>query len=85
VAETIASLPEQYRDRVAARLGDGSLEETATCQKVARDCIKNLEGRARRSHNLALAEELRKAEQTREVEDPGAHLSDWRPRSGSDA
>ncbi len=85
VSETISGLPEQFRDRVAARLGDGSLENVATCQKVARDCIGNLEDRARRSHNLALAEELRKIEQTREVDDPGPHLSDWRPRSSSDA
>ena len=85
VSETLASLPEQFRDRVAARLGDGSLKDNDICRSVAGDCIKNLERRARRSHNLALAEELRKMEQISTVEDPGQHLSDWRPRSGSDA
>jgi len=84
-AAIIEGLPEEYRDRVAARLGEDAYAEAALRDRVLDDCVRSIERKARRRHNQAMLSELRKREDLGVDLAPAEELANWRPRSSSDA
>ncbi len=82
----LETIPEEYRRRVAARLGEGGgFEDAAMRARIIEDCIKGVEKLARRRHNESLLLDLRKREQLGADLEPAEDLAKWKPRNRSDA
>jgi DNA primase len=84
-AQALERLPDFWRTRMAARLTEGTTGDAAVRARVLEDCIRRIEEAARRRHNASLLGRVRKDEQIASGEIPIETLTEWRPRTSSDA
>lgn len=80
--QLLAEVPEDLRDRIAARLLEDAFSDQPMRERIVSDCIASIEKAARRRHNQSVATQLRRESQTESHRTPAEQLSQWRQRNG---